>query len=166
MGFLWSQQAVPLELPRTGLVLVAHRLPPDLWNLPAPGIKLVSLPLQGGFLTTGPPGKPSKYNNCLCIISFNLTHSSLRYTPFTLPRRKQTEWSETTCPVSAKEGDSWVTFKAVLPLRRGDTWPQAELSLLSSVTLGKFFTSLGTPFPHLPKWNNNNSSTFILLGLL
>ena len=29
-----------------------------LWNLPGPGIALLSLALQGGFLATGPPGKP------------------------------------------------------------------------------------------------------------
>ena len=28
-----------------------------MWDLPGPGIELVS-PFQGGFLTTGPPGKP------------------------------------------------------------------------------------------------------------
>ena len=30
----------------------------SIWNLPGPGIKPVSLALQGGFLATGPPGKP------------------------------------------------------------------------------------------------------------
>ena len=29
-----------------------------MWDLPRPGIKMVSFALQGGFLTTGPPGKP------------------------------------------------------------------------------------------------------------
>ena len=29
-----------------------------MWDLPGPGIEPVFLPLQGGFLTTGPPGKP------------------------------------------------------------------------------------------------------------
>lgn len=28
------------------------------WNLPRPAIEPVSLAFQGGFLTTGPPGKP------------------------------------------------------------------------------------------------------------
>ena len=28
-----------------------------MWDLPASGIEPVSLALQGGFLTTGPPGK-------------------------------------------------------------------------------------------------------------
>ena len=30
-----------------------------LWDLPGPGIEPVSLPLHGGFLTTGSPAKPS-----------------------------------------------------------------------------------------------------------
>ena len=30
-----------------------------MWNLPGPGIELMSPALRGGFLTTGPPGKPS-----------------------------------------------------------------------------------------------------------
>ena len=29
-----------------------------VWDLPGPGIELVSLALQGGFLTTGPPEEP------------------------------------------------------------------------------------------------------------
>ena len=33
-------------------------LPHSMWDLPRPGIKLVSFALQGGFLTTGPPGMP------------------------------------------------------------------------------------------------------------
>ena len=33
-------------------------LPHNMWDLPGPGIKPVSLTLLGGFLTTGPPGKP------------------------------------------------------------------------------------------------------------
>ena len=28
-----------------------------MWDLPGPGIELLPLALQGGFLTTGPPGK-------------------------------------------------------------------------------------------------------------
>ena len=34
------------------------QLPCGMWDLPRPGIELVSLALQGGFLTTGPPGNP------------------------------------------------------------------------------------------------------------
>ena len=34
-------------------------LPCGVWDLLRSGIKLVSPALQGGFLTTGPPGKPS-----------------------------------------------------------------------------------------------------------
>ena len=33
------------------------QLPHGMWNLPGPGIKLVSPALAGGFLTTGPPGE-------------------------------------------------------------------------------------------------------------
>ena len=39
-----------------GSVVVAHGL--SMWNLPGPGIKSVSLALEGGFLTTAPQGKP------------------------------------------------------------------------------------------------------------
>ena len=35
------------------------QLPHGMWDLPGPGIELVSLELQGEFLTTGLPGKPS-----------------------------------------------------------------------------------------------------------
>ena len=35
------------------------QLPHGMWDLPRPGIELVSLALQGRFLTTGPPGKPA-----------------------------------------------------------------------------------------------------------
>ena len=31
------------------------------WDLPGPGIELMSLALAGGFLTTVPPGKPYLY---------------------------------------------------------------------------------------------------------
>ena len=32
-----------------------------MWDLPGPGIKPVSPVLQGGFLTTRPPGKPLSF---------------------------------------------------------------------------------------------------------
>ena len=50
----WAQQ-----LWHTGLVA--------LWGLPRPRIEPVSPALVGGFLTTGPPGKPSLsyFNPCL-----------------------------------------------------------------------------------------------------
>ena len=57
---LWAQY---LQL--TGSRVLAHELwcmgsvAHGLWHLPEPGIKLVFLALQGGFLTTGSPGKPS-----------------------------------------------------------------------------------------------------------
>ena len=34
---------------------------PHMWDLPVPGIEPVSPALQGGFLTTRPPGMPSFY---------------------------------------------------------------------------------------------------------
>ena len=42
-----------------GSVVVAHGLLLlSMWDLPRPGKELVYFALQGGFLTTGPPGKP------------------------------------------------------------------------------------------------------------
>ena len=35
---------------------------PQHVDLPGPGIEPISLALQGGFLTTGPPGKPRALN--------------------------------------------------------------------------------------------------------
>ena len=37
-----------------------------MWDLPGLGIKPASLTFQGGFLTTGPPGKPP-FKHLLCI---------------------------------------------------------------------------------------------------
>ena len=63
-----------------------------MWDLPGPGIEPVSLAFQGGFLTTGPAGKPdlsyllyflvlrmnmlNKTYNC-DILSFLLTFISI-----------------------------------------------------------------------------------------
>ena len=33
----------------------------NMWDLPGPGVKTVSLALQDGFLTTGPPRKPRRH---------------------------------------------------------------------------------------------------------
>ena len=44
-----------------GSVVAAHGLSclvHSMWNLPRPGTESVSPTLAGGFLTTGPPGKP------------------------------------------------------------------------------------------------------------
>ena len=38
-------------------VVVRAQLPHSLWDLPAPGMEPLSPALQGGFLTTRPPGK-------------------------------------------------------------------------------------------------------------
>ena len=49
------------------------QLPCSMWNPPRPGIQLASPALQGGFLTTGPPGKPPSrlfYIVCPQIHSF------------------------------------------------------------------------------------------------
>ena len=39
------------------VVLSQAQLPCGMWNLPRPGIKLMSRALAGRFSTTGPPGK-------------------------------------------------------------------------------------------------------------
>ena len=45
-----------------------------LWDLPGPGIELVSPALAGRFFTTEPPGKPilykQKYVNCYIVTGF------------------------------------------------------------------------------------------------
>ena len=38
--------------------VVRAQLPIAVWDPPRPGIEPLSLALAGGFLTTGPPGKP------------------------------------------------------------------------------------------------------------
>ena len=52
--------AVAPGLWHTGLVVQARgpSCSAGMWDLPGPGIEPVSLALQRGFLTTGPPGKP------------------------------------------------------------------------------------------------------------
>ena len=47
-----------------------------MWNLPRPRIEPVYFALQGGFLTTGPPGKPHHCKNFVCPY-INRTHNSL-----------------------------------------------------------------------------------------
>ena len=39
-----------------------------MWDLPGPGVKLVSLALQGRFLITGPPWKPHLLHLSLIIL--------------------------------------------------------------------------------------------------
>ena len=62
---------------------VARRLfPHSMWNLPGPGVKLMSPALAGGFSTTEPPGKStciifaiivkSKKITCQTIISWEI----------------------------------------------------------------------------------------------
>ena len=48
-----------------GAVVVKHGLrAPQHVGLPGPGVELVSPALAGGFLTTGPPGKPLGDDAC------------------------------------------------------------------------------------------------------
>ena len=55
----WASVVGTDGLQTTGPVVVAHSLVAQwLWDLPWPGIALVSLALQGRFLTTGPSGRP------------------------------------------------------------------------------------------------------------
>ena len=55
----WAQALIVYRLQSAGSVAVVHGLswPMAMWDLPRPRIELVSPSLQGGFLTTGPPGK-------------------------------------------------------------------------------------------------------------
>ena len=53
----WASVAAASGLQALGCGL-SSRLFHSMWDLPEPGVKLVSLALQGGFLASGPPGKP------------------------------------------------------------------------------------------------------------
>ena len=39
-----------------------------LWDLPGPGLELVSSTLAGGFLTTVPPGNPDTINVLISVV--------------------------------------------------------------------------------------------------
>ena len=68
-GLSWGTQDLPLQL--EAFVGVAHGLNCSAACgilVPPPGIEPKSPALQGGFLTTGPPGKPPK--PALCCVSF------------------------------------------------------------------------------------------------
>ena len=55
-------------LQSTGSVVVAHGLScPATWDLPGPGLELLSPALAGGFLTTAPPGKPAPCSSSLTL---------------------------------------------------------------------------------------------------
>ena len=68
--FLWSTGSWPLGFSSSSPWALEHWLGccgrlglaalNTMWDLPGPGIKSVSLALQGGVLTTGPQGKPCK----------------------------------------------------------------------------------------------------------
>ena len=49
---------------------------PGMWDHPTPGIEPMSLALQGGFLTTGPPGKSYVlFFKCLFYNNYRYTRS-------------------------------------------------------------------------------------------
>ena len=47
-----------------------------MWDLPGPGLELMSPALAGGFLTTAPPGKP--WENEFELIFFNYDGKPLK----------------------------------------------------------------------------------------
>ena len=49
---------------------------PGMWDLPGPGIEPVPLALQGGFLTTGSPGK---LLFCVLLFKKNLDKGCARF---------------------------------------------------------------------------------------
>ena len=55
---LWASEAAASGLQALGWGL-SSRLLHGMWDVPKPGVKLVSLALQGGFLASGPPGSPT-----------------------------------------------------------------------------------------------------------
>ena len=54
------------------------QLPLDTWSLHGPGIECTCPALAGGFLTTGPPGKPSLYSCYTCLYDNNYCISIIR----------------------------------------------------------------------------------------
>ena len=56
---LSGMQASLVAAPRLSSCGTRASLLHGMWELPSPGIELSSVTLQGGFLTTGPPEKPS-----------------------------------------------------------------------------------------------------------
>ena len=68
----WAQ-SLWLGGSRVGLIScdIWDQSPRGMWDLPRPGIRLMSLALKGRFLIAGPPGKPcipSLYHFCLIHI--------------------------------------------------------------------------------------------------
>ena len=61
------------------------QLPHSTWNLPRPGIEPVSLASAGGFLTTGPPGKPPIVDilTSRCLLGTSLAVQWLRFHAYT-----------------------------------------------------------------------------------
>ena len=66
-----------------------------MWDLPRPGIKLVSLALQGRFLITGPPGKPSNttcWEDCPFPIEVLASLSKIIYNHLTMETSLVIQW--------------------------------------------------------------------------
>ena len=60
------------------------QLPCSMWDLPGPEFELVPRALQGGFLTTGPPGKsPTFFLNGSMQSNFKHFHSCFFHSRFT-----------------------------------------------------------------------------------
>ena len=64
--WLWGSRAQAQKLWCTGLVFRG------MWDLPGPGIELVSSELVGRFLTTGPPGKSPMMMSFFSFIKDNV----------------------------------------------------------------------------------------------
>ena len=78
---VWASVAVAHGLSSCGSRALEHGLSScgtraqllhGMWDLPRPGLEPGSPALAGGFLTTAPPGKPSKYNLRSILIPHSL----------------------------------------------------------------------------------------------
>ena len=80
-----------------GSVVVVHQLRcPDACGIfPGPGIEPLSPPLQGGFLTTGPPGKPNRWFLKCSFVAKTFQETELKLSGVTLPL-----FLLRTCPVA------------------------------------------------------------------
>ena len=59
-----------------------------MWDLPRPGLKLVSPALAGGFLTTAPPGRPQLQSFYIWKVLFGDSVSSSKRKSEIVPSRK------------------------------------------------------------------------------
>ena len=72
-----------------------------MWDLPGPGMALMSTALAGGFLTTEPPGKPDGLHFCFetwtsTILDFDVCAEKRQWCPSRsetdLPARGALDW--------------------------------------------------------------------------